>query len=64
MTTEYKRQTIASKNGETFLWKRVVLLLFLKKSNNDFFFLIETSITAVLQGRKGLNQNDKIRLER
>lgn len=35
-TTENKRQIIASKNGETLLWKRAVLLLFLNKSNNKF----------------------------
>lgn len=65
MTTECKRQIITSKNGETLLQKRVVLLLVLKKSNNDFFFfLTETPAIVALQGRKGLNQNDKVRLER
>lgn len=63
MTTECKRQIITSKNGETLLQKRVVLLLVLKKSNNDFF-LTETPAIVALQGRKGLNQNDKVRLER
>lgn len=37
ITTENKRQIIASKNGETLLWKRTVLVFFLNKSNNTFF---------------------------
>lgn len=63
--TEFKRQIIASRNGETCWFGREMFWFsFYRIQNNETFFLTETIVIAVMQVRKGLNQNDTIGLER
>lgn len=65
MATEFKRQIIASRNGETCCFGREMFWFsFYRSQNNETFFLTETFVIAVMQVRKGLNQNDTIGLER
>lgn len=65
MTTEYKRWIIASRNSKTCCFGRDMFGSFSTKARTvKRFFLTATSVVAVMQVRKGLNQNDTISLER